>query len=116
MTLDFITETDLLPEWINTGLQECLRFRDAFDENILRIQGVASDKDRFYVLYTGYKRSLKDYLNDKSIVSLRGLSVCHKFTSLFCSYRFWKCINPFHGRESNVFTSRLTAYFRCIFC
>ncbi|XP_056005151.1 uncharacterized protein LOC125660370 isoform X3 [Ostrea edulis] len=66
-------DTDLLPEWINTGLQECLRFRDAFDDNILRIQGVATDKDRFFVMYMGYKRSLKDYLNDKSITPTKGL-------------------------------------------
>ncbi|XP_061178337.1 tyrosine-protein kinase RYK-like [Saccostrea echinata] len=61
-------ETDLLPDWVNTGLQECLRFRDAFDENILQTKGIATDKDRFYITYPGYKRSLKDYLSDKSIV------------------------------------------------
>ncbi|XP_062603840.1 uncharacterized protein LOC134265628 [Saccostrea cucullata] len=59
-------ENDLLPDWVNTGLQECLRFRDAFDENILQIKGIATDKDRFYITYPGFKRSLKDYLSDKN--------------------------------------------------
>lgn len=59
-------ENNLVPEWVNTGLQESLRFRDIFDDNVLQMQGVSVDKERFYVLYRGYKRSLKDYLNDRS--------------------------------------------------
>lgn len=64
-----LTENNLVPEWVNTGLQESLRFRDIFDDNVLQMQGVSVDKERFYVLYRGYKRSLKDYLNDRSNVS-----------------------------------------------
>ncbi|XP_065924363.1 hepatocyte growth factor receptor isoform X2 [Magallana gigas] len=59
-------ENNSVPEWVNTGLQECLRFRDMFDDNVLQMQGVSVDKERFYILYRGYKRSLKDYLNDQS--------------------------------------------------
>ncbi|XP_078312981.1 uncharacterized protein LOC111134583 [Crassostrea virginica] len=59
-------DNELLPDWINSGLQECLRLRDIFDENVLQMQGVATDADRFFILYPGYKRSLKDYLLDKS--------------------------------------------------
>lgn len=59
-------ENNSVPEWVNTGLQECLRFRDIFDDNVLQMQGVSVDKERFYILYRGYKRSLKDYLNDQS--------------------------------------------------
>lgn len=40
-----------------------------FDDNVLQMQGVSVDKERFYILYRGYKRSLKDYLNDQSNVS-----------------------------------------------
>lgn len=64
-----LKENNSVPEWVNTGLQECLRFRDIFDDNVLQMQGVSVDKERFYILYRGYKRSLKDYLNDQSNVS-----------------------------------------------
>ncbi|KAK3094847.1 hypothetical protein FSP39_007001 [Pinctada imbricata] len=60
-------ESGLLPQWVSSGLQECLKFRDCVNENFLPMKGVATDEKRLYILYPSYHRIFKDYLNDKAI-------------------------------------------------
>ncbi|XP_052250383.1 hepatocyte growth factor receptor-like [Dreissena polymorpha] len=107
-------ETGPIPEWLVKELCECTRFRDFYNDHVLRMMGIAIDATKVYILYEEMEnRTLKEYMimstKDKVIPSVDLMELCLQvaegmeyLSTLAVVHKDLACRNCWVGKERLV--------------